>query len=275
MTLTPRIVTEAIRQRLGDVDSRRAAKYIIQIPECLKNTARLIAADPYLRQLLVTDPLVTDFPIMSGYVSLEDGYDDFQFLMEYFNLGNIYYVTVPAPEVTVSASTNFFSIPTDYETLADGDRVYFTVSDGGELPTPLEAGIIYYLKNFSIVFPPGEGSTQLSLTAGGAVIDITDGGTGTLTMIKRDVTITTLGLPLQPLASPQQATLTNYLSSVFGYYYIQGNKLYPLAPNTVGNIAFSVPKFPANLSELPDSTECEAIFLQEMMNLIGVPVQEP
>jgi len=90
MALNPRLVTEIIRQKLGTTDDNIAARVAIQIPEALKATGRKIAADPDLRQLLVTDRSATTAAIASGVVDLTTPYSSFRFLMEYFDLGLVY-----------------------------------------------------------------------------------------------------------------------------------------------------------------------------------------
>lgn len=58
---------------------------------------------------------------------------------------------------------------------ANGDKVRVSVSDGGSLPGGLTAGTDYYVVNANAA-----GTTfQLSLTSGGAAVDITSAGTGT------------------------------------------------------------------------------------------------
>lgn len=81
------------------------------------------------------------------------------------------------------------------------------------------------------------------------------------------------GLPLQRVNNVKYAGLPQYLGSVFYYYVIQGDVL-SVVPNTTGSIAFNVSVWAKTLADLPESPECEALFLQELCNLVSVPVQE-
>lgn len=79
-----------------------------------------------------------------------------------------------AAAVTVDASTNVFTIKGGmWSTLAVNDVVRITNS-GGVLPSPLVVDTDYYVQSV-----PSSSTFTLSLTEGGAAIDITDTGTGT------------------------------------------------------------------------------------------------
>ena len=92
MSLTTQVVAELCRQHLGLPDGSKAAQFINLIPEALKLTARKIAADANLRQLLITDPAATSIAIAAGgKVNLQTGYQSFAFLLEFIDLGQIYH----------------------------------------------------------------------------------------------------------------------------------------------------------------------------------------
>lgn len=65
-------------------------------------------------------------------------------------------------------------------TWADTDVVGFTTTGG--LPAPLSLGNLYYIVNSN----PTEGTVKVSLTSGGAAVDLTTAGTGTHTMHRAD-----------------------------------------------------------------------------------------
>lgn len=473
MTLTPRLVAEIIRQRLGLPDDGEAARIISLIPEALKATGRKIAADPDLRQLLITDRSSTTAAISSGVVDLTTPYSSFRFLMEYFDLGLVYllpsatvtpydsgptqasgtwtfignptldetidvngvtytfkpasilvagsgevannttYVpngyyngrlyynpqvqtvdpllfaitwgldtsawyitalngdllynngdedvatpdlsagwlqsngTLPAPTsvtavtptgvnveigstptrtaanfaaalaasadplitpasytednntvvgtydatgsagnaftmaassngaVTVSAPTfrggadnNFrLTIASSVTGIEDLQRVRFTTTV--TLPTGItNSATDYYITDYTPA-TTGDRGTAASFTISSAADGltpnpITSQGSGVLTMTFMDAD----GLPLQRLKSAQQARLSRYLSSVFTYYYWQGNELFVLPASTTGSVAFAVPSYPTNLAAMPESEEAERIFLDKLYELV-------
>lgn len=78
-------------------------------------------------------------------------------------------------EFTANASTDVITATGhDYiNTLA----VTLSVSGGGTLPAPLVAGTTYYIRDVAT------NTFKLSLTSGGAAIDITNAGTGTFVVI--------------------------------------------------------------------------------------------
>ena len=474
MTLTPRLVAELLRQRLGLPDDAEAARIINLIPQALKATARKIAADPDLRQLLITDRSATTATLASGVVDLTTPYSSFRFLMEYFDLGLVYllpsatvvpydagptqasgtwtfignpilnetidvngvtftfkpasilvagagdvssntaYVangtyngrnfynpqvqsvdpllfsiawfldaqawyitdltgdllynngdedvatpdlsagwlqsngTLPAPTsvtavlptgvnvligdtpaetaanfaaalaananvlitvasysasdntvigtyrasgtagnaytmaasssgaVAVSGATfsggadnNFrFSVAADVTGIEDLLRVRF--STGGVLPTGITSSSTdYYITDYTPAPTDSDRGTvasfTLSSTANGLTPNpITAAGSGTLTMSLMDAD----GLPLQRLKNPQQSLLSRYLSSVFTYFYWQGNELFVLPASTTGSVAFAVPSYPTNLAALPESEEVERLFLEKLYELV-------
>lgn len=89
---------------------------------------------------------------------------------------------VVAKTVTVDTGTNFFT--STAHGYSNDDPVRLRSVDGN-LPVPLEEGIlgqskIYYIRNKT------DDTFQLGLTAGGAAIDITNAGSGTLKVWKAD-----------------------------------------------------------------------------------------
>lgn len=480
MALNPRLVTEIIRQKLGTDDDNIAARVAIQIPEALKATARKVAADPDLRQLLITDRSATTAAIASGVVDLTTPYSSFRFLMEYFDLGLVYLlpsstVTVyseaatqasgtwtfignpsdgasmainglgsPAefyvPEITVAGSGTgtanasyvyrgiyngrrfynkageavnplVYSIGWNLDTSTEAPGWYVTGSAGellynnngedvgtpdlsaewvvgtGTAPAPTSvtafAGSIYsipigltvaetvanflailqaetdvaisvasYTSSGNVVtgtyrtagaagnaFSLANSSDQTVIVSGATftggadseyrlsvpssvvglenlvrvrftttttlptgitssstdywITDYTPATTGdrgtaasfTISSVATGLTpnpITSLGsgvltmslmdadgVPLQRLRSPQQSTLGRYLSSVFTYFYLQGNEIFILPASIAGSVAFAVPSYPTNLAAMPESEETEKIFLEELLMLVA------
>lgn len=131
MTLTPRLVSEILRQRLGLSDDSMAAQIMLQIPEALKATGRKIAASPDLRSLLITDYSSTTAAIVNGVVDLTTPYSSFRFLMEYFDLGLVYLlpsaVATPTEASPTAASGiwTFLGNPAPNETI-DVNGITFT-----------------------------------------------------------------------------------------------------------------------------------------------------
>lgn len=258
--LNTRLVSEIIRQRTGSKDDGLAARAVNGIPECLKRTARIIVADPALRELLITDKTTTSIAIANGAANLVTGYSTWQFLLEWFDQGQCYL----APAVSISSvdtSVDTLTIADSLPAFASLDRVQFS---GPGLPSPLVAVTNYYLTGYN----PRTGAFGLSTTSNGLTpVNLLTAGSGTIMMTKMDAT----GQPMQRLRNPQQAALPNYLTNVFSYFYIQGNSLFVLPASTAGSVKFAVPYFPTTLATLPSSTEAERIFLQEMMNYLEMP----
>lgn len=265
MTLTTRLCSELIRQRLNLPDDSQAAKIVNLIPQALKATGRKIAADPNMRQLLMTDKLATSIPIGThGAVNLVTGYDTWQFLLEYFDQGLCYHLidtTFDPADVSVIGDTIDIGV-TDF---VDLDAVRFTTT--GALPTGISLATTYYIISYSNADPLA--TLQLSPTADGSgLVNITGQGTGVHTMQKY---LPTTELPMQRLKNPQQAQLDRYLSSVFTYYTVQADTLFIFPTTLTGQVNFANPCYPTNLAALPDSEEAEKLFLQELTNLVAVP----
>lgn len=124
MTLNPRLVSELIRQRAGWTDDSQAARVLNLIPQALKQTGRLLAADPFTRPLVTTNRETTLIAIgEQGKLNLTTGYDSYQFLLEYFDKGQVYFL--PKSEVAGTAATGTLTIQPDVGTQAIG---YLTVT---------------------------------------------------------------------------------------------------------------------------------------------------
>jgi hypothetical protein len=70
--------------------------------------------------------------------------------------------------------------------------------------------------------------------------------------------------PLQKL-SLQRATFPTQLND-FVYYWIEQDTIY-IKNRPSGTLSFAVPKFPANLSQLPISEEIEAILIDKVVEV--------
>lgn len=265
MTLVPQSVAEIVRSRLGIKDGSADARIINQIPTSLKLFGKRVAADPFIRNWLITDKSTTTLPITTGgKVNLSTGYSTYFFLEKYIDKGQMYLL----PGVTITAA-----VLTDTVTIADstywGDfteltRVQFSVS-GGSLPTGISAATNYYLINYE------DGVGQLSSTSdGGTLVNITTTGSGTITMTKMDADSS----PIQLLRNAQQANLPQYLDDVFTWAYIQGSNLFVLPTTVVGAVNFAVPYYPSTLALLPSTAEAEELFIQILTNEVAVPVQK-
>ena len=88
MSLNNRLVTEWIRQELGEDNADKAARTLIMIPTALKEFGRKIAADGRLRPLLQTDQESLTATITDGKVDMTPLYDANVFL-EYLDKGQI------------------------------------------------------------------------------------------------------------------------------------------------------------------------------------------
>lgn len=263
MSLNARLVSELIRQKAGWKDDSQAARVVNLIPQALKEFGRLYAADPYTRPLLTTNKNTTSIPITSGgQVSLSTGYSSFQFLEEYLDLGQMYFL--PTANINlVSSVADTVTWNTYIDKFHQLDGVQFTST--GSLPGGISAATTYYITSSD-----DNGTSQLSPTRDtSGLVNISSGGSGVISMLKQ----TADGLPMQTLRNPQQAALPQYLDSVFMYCYVDGNILYVLPTTAAGSVAFAVPYYPSTLAALPVSNESEKLFLQVLMNLVDVPVQ--
>lgn len=151
------------------------------------------------------------------------------------------------------------------------DLIHVAVPAGGVLPDPLDIDTPYYIINRQEI----DGGLLFELSDypdGSNIVNLAAQGWGLMTIIKRGGS----GQPLQE-TNLKAAALPNYLAAEFDYYYIRDNNvcLLPIEDvSPVGSIALEVPFYPLNLSALPDSQEAEKLFLQELMNIVAVPVQE-
>lgn len=270
MTLTPGLVAELVRQRLNLPDDSQAVRIIFAIPEALKSTSRKVAADQFLRQLLCTNPDTTTYPLdANSQISLIDGYDDFQFLMEYFNKGLLYLLPTLVSTVRSECQDGMFIDPY-VSGYADGDSVYFTVDADGILPTGILADTAYTIADLNTNtghFRLTEGTDDCNQPI---YIDIYDEGTPVIYMTRQDLSS---GLPMQQIAYLGGAGLPQYLASNFTYFCVQRDML-SVVPATTGSVAFNVPTYAQTLADLPNSEEIEAIFIQTLTDIVAVPVQE-
>lgn len=131
MSLNAQIVAEVIRQRLGEHDASKAARTINLIPQALKATARKIAANNSLRNLLITDKTEATLPCANGKCDLTDGFDEYQFLLEYIDYGQIYANNSVFPLQKQQAQLR--NLPTPYS----GDFAYYDVE--GNILTVIDA----------------------------------------------------------------------------------------------------------------------------------------
>jgi hypothetical protein len=118
-----------MRQRLGLPDDSQAARFINGIPEALKRTGRKVAADPYLRPLLITNPAVVQVAINTGSVALNAAaLTTAHILVEYLDKGQIYHADYPnRPLRRIHPYCK--SIPQPWE-----DYGYFYTEDGSIYP---------------------------------------------------------------------------------------------------------------------------------------------
>ena len=99
---------------------------------------------------------------------------------ELTGVGTGYYTATAdagADTVTLSAGASIF------KTLAANSQVFFTTT--GTLPAGITTNTIYYIK--TTISAAGSQVTQISLTSGGAAVNITDAGTGVLKMWRRSI----------------------------------------------------------------------------------------
>ena len=95
-------------------------------------------------------------------------------------------VTVPtiSQTVTANAGTDVVSLTTNEFDLRTADRIRFTTT--GTLPAPLALATTYYWIRTATTNDAGKVATTAANALAGTAIDITDAGTGTHTMTRRD-----------------------------------------------------------------------------------------
>lgn len=150
-TLTPRMVAETMRQRLGLPDASQSARIINGIPDALKATGRVVAADMFLRPLLTTEQTTTTAVLTGGgTVDLTALYTTYHIFKEYFDKGAMYlddgtgtdYLQI-AP-ITAKART-FPQQFTDYNYYyIEGDTLYVQSASGGKAAGTLHFAVPYY-----------------------------------------------------------------------------------------------------------------------------------
>lgn len=145
-TLTPQIVGEVMRQRLGDENAAKAARYIYGIPEALKDTGRKVAANPRLRPLLTTDKSSVTGTIMAGKVDLAALYVSNQILLEYLDKGRIYHANNPYPlrEIPPAIALLTQQFSDFYYFYIDGNYLYPIDSSKSALTGSLKFAVPYY-----------------------------------------------------------------------------------------------------------------------------------
>lgn len=151
MSLTPRLVSELCRHRLGLPDASGSARFINLIPEALKATARKIASNANLRHLLVTDPAATLLNLSAGRVNLQTGYAQFNFLLEYLDCGKIYHSGSVHPLQKIStnqANLNGVYDSVFYHYFVEGDFLT-ALGNGVKLSGQLSFAVPYFPENLA------------------------------------------------------------------------------------------------------------------------------
>lgn len=262
MALTPRIVTEIMRQRLGLASAAKAAAVTLQIPQALKETGRRMAADPTTRALLQTDRTVALISLATGgKVPLASAYTTHKIIKEFIEYGQMYFcpsLSFATSDVDVSNNT----LTLRGERFKVGDKVRFTTTT--TLPAGLSLATDYWIASYNATTYLATISTSLANALNNVVVDITSQGTGTHTIAVQE----SADHPMSRLAGPQAAPFSRYLASEYRYYYIQGDTLFVLPATSTGQVAFAVPYYPATLADLPESNEAENIFLDVLLNIL-------
>lgn len=157
MALNAQLVAELIRQRMGWENDAQAARVINLIPEALKQTGRQLAADPFTRQLVTTDRRTAIVSIgAGGKLDLTTGYDDYQFLLEYFDKGQVYFL--PSSEIAGTPATGQLTVVPPSTTHAVG---YLIVSNPSGYSTgsfTITQGV-QAVGTFTVVTLPNNGDT--------------------------------------------------------------------------------------------------------------------
>lgn len=128
---------------------------------------------------------------LADYLTREDGHAyDISLLVaaSVQNSQNVCDEWVPRTPFSVTAATNIVNI--DGDQFSVGDAVRFYVS-GGSLPSPLSGSTTYYIIEIINVAATG-GNYRISTSVGGASVDITDTGSGTLMAMERRYTTNTV-----------------------------------------------------------------------------------
>jgi hypothetical protein len=184
MTLNARLVSDLIRHRAGFKDDSQAARIINLIPQALKETGRKLAADPFTRPLVTTDRETTLIAIgAQGKLTLTTGYNTYQFLQEYFDKGQCYFL--PSSEIAGTAATGTLTISPATGAAATG---YLTCS----VPTGYSSGTLTVTQgvaasgSFQVVTLPVANNT---ITVFNRVFTFVTSSTPTSTQIQIQTTV--------------------------------------------------------------------------------------
>ncbi len=257
-TLNAELVAELVNKRLpANYPIFDATRVILLIPEALKRLARKIAADQFLRDLLITDPTVAILPVVNGKVNLTTGETDFKFIRECLDLGQIYYWTSTQPMATVSTMMGR-QLANHY--LANEVKTFY-IEANNLIPSPTAT------TNLSIPAASVNFGTDLfTSTAHGLV-------TGDAVMIASDTTLPgglasdTLYFVIKISANTFKLA-TTYANAIAGTVINltdAGTGTHTINQNMV---KFAVPFYPSSLSDLPNSEELHSLLIDKIMELL-------
>lgn len=89
--LTPQLTAYLVNKRLNRPDNTQSDQIIAMIPEALKRTARKVAANDKLRDLMLTDKDTVTGTITTGKVDLSTLYTTNRILQEFIDMGQIWH----------------------------------------------------------------------------------------------------------------------------------------------------------------------------------------
>ncbi len=147
MALTERIVAEDLRQRLGLPDASQAMRFLIGIPEVLKETGRKVAQNPFLRPTLLTPRSLTTAALTAGAANLGQLYSTNKILIEYIDRGQIYHLssTQPLRRIPIEAA----NLPFQFDQYA-----YYYVQGDSLFCRDYQANVLTGSINLSVPFYP-------------------------------------------------------------------------------------------------------------------------
>ena len=165
--------------------------------------------------------------------------------------GNIYYFdafsNTSTVKVTISnASPAEIQFPVSTPYINEGTTIYLETT--GDLPSPLETGTLYYLRNFDSTTY----TCNISATVNGALINTVTAGSGNQYVNPRGVALSSIAG-----ADVDTPTIQNYIfvSDIYRFVFAFGCDDYTTQDQvTISNASPAVVTFPAYTNYIPDGT---------------------
>lgn len=263
-TLTEQLVAELVKVRLlrqdGSVDPMYdETRVIFAIPEALKRLSRKVAADPNLRNLMLTDPTVAVLPITNGLVNLLTGQTNYRFLIEFLDFGQMYHQSFPVPLQRMNPTQG--RLASSYFASSSNFGYYYMESSNlvpsvGTLPANLSIPSANVNASTDVFTATGHGLTT------GQGVSFAAGST-----LPGGLTVNTVYFVIAVDANTFKLA-TSYANAIAGTAIdvtTVGTGTHTLNPNT---IKFAVPTYPGNLADLPLSEEIQDLFIDKVVELL-------